>query len=85
MGVAKNLLAAWRVRVEESLGPNSSPLEHVAGMLLLRSLSLQRFLFSQARELSSICTRSSDMNKYSCQCCINTCIDILLICMVAFY
>lgn len=40
MGVAKNLLAAWRVRVEESLGPNSFPLEHVAGMLLLRSLSI---------------------------------------------
>ena len=38
MGVAKNLSAAWRVRVEESLGPNSSPLEHIAGMLLLRSL-----------------------------------------------
>jgi hypothetical protein len=29
---ARELLAAWRVRLEESVGPNSSPLEHVAGI-----------------------------------------------------
>ena len=29
--IAQILLAAWRVRVEESIGPSSSPLEHVAG------------------------------------------------------
>ncbi|MCO5597525.1 hypothetical protein L7F22_051603 [Adiantum nelumboides] len=29
--VAKTLLASWRVRSEESLGANSSPLKHVAG------------------------------------------------------
>jgi len=35
MGVAHNLLAAWRVWVEESLGLNSSLLEHVAGVYIL--------------------------------------------------
>jgi hypothetical protein len=29
---ARELLAAWRVRLEESVGPNSSLLEHVAGI-----------------------------------------------------
>lgn len=33
MKVARTLLSAWRVRSEESLGPNSSPLEHVAGKI----------------------------------------------------
>lgn len=32
MQVAKTLLLAWRVRKEEYMGPNSSPLEHVAGL-----------------------------------------------------
>jgi hypothetical protein len=35
MGVAHSLLAACRVRVEESLGPNSSLLEHVGGVYIL--------------------------------------------------
>ena len=30
---ARKLLAAWYIRMEESAGPNSSPLEHVAGIL----------------------------------------------------
>jgi len=39
MGVARSLSAAWRVPVEESLGPNSSPLEYVAGLYMLGSSS----------------------------------------------
>ena len=29
--IGKNLLNSWRVRSEEGVGPNNSPLEHVAG------------------------------------------------------
>jgi hypothetical protein len=39
MGVARSLLTAWRVQVEEGFGPNSSPLEHVAGVYILGSTS----------------------------------------------
>ncbi|MCO5605605.1 hypothetical protein L7F22_059788 [Adiantum nelumboides] len=31
INVVRTLLASWRVRTEELLGPNSAPLEHVAG------------------------------------------------------
>lgn len=34
MAHASALLSAWRIRMEESVGPNSSPLEHVAGTFL---------------------------------------------------
>lgn len=33
--VARTFLSSWRVRCEESLGANSSPLEHVAGIVML--------------------------------------------------
>ncbi|MCO5580896.1 hypothetical protein L7F22_034769 [Adiantum nelumboides] len=32
INVVRTLLASWRVRTEELLGPNSAPLEHVAGV-----------------------------------------------------
>jgi len=39
MGVAQNLLVVYRMWVEENLGPNSSPLKHVASVYTLGSLS----------------------------------------------
>lgn len=33
MDTARNLFTAWQVRIEESIGPNSSPLEHIAGKI----------------------------------------------------
>jgi hypothetical protein len=44
MGVARSLLAASRMQVEESLGLNSSPLEHVVGVYILGSSS---FIFCE--------------------------------------
>ena len=35
MAHASALLSAWRIRMEESAGPNSSPLEHVAGIFFI--------------------------------------------------
>ena len=37
MAHASAVLSAWRIRMEESAGPNSSPLEHVAGTFFLFS------------------------------------------------
>ncbi len=48
---AQKLLTTWCVRLEESVGPNSSPLEHVAGihfsafLFLLSSVKVVQHFF----------------------------------------
>ena len=39
MAHASALLSAWRIRMEESVGPNSSPLEHVVGTFFVFQFS----------------------------------------------
>jgi hypothetical protein len=53
MLVARELLASWRVRLEEYLGPNGSVLEHVVGKLL------QSFPFNVEQFCSSPCVYAS--------------------------
>ena len=41
--IARELLATWRIKMEEALGPNSSPLEHVAGKCLNEMIKYAMF------------------------------------------
>jgi hypothetical protein len=40
MQIARQFLAAWHIMMEENVGLNSSPLEHVAGIIFLFFISL---------------------------------------------